>query len=90
MTRSEQTGGIDAGALPERVEYTTLGEIAVDVFRGADIKRNEVTEKGIPCVCASMSFLRKSGRLRGKMEYMRWLREPIWMITEIIGRDFWQ
>lgn len=35
---------------PNGVEYKTLGEIAVDVFRGAGIKRNEVTEKGIPCV----------------------------------------
>ena len=35
---------------PNGVEYRTLGEIAVDVFRGAGIKRDEVTETGIPCV----------------------------------------
>ena len=32
---------------PNGVEYKTLGEIAVDVFRGTGIKRNKVTEKGI-------------------------------------------
>ena len=35
---------------PNGVEYKTLGEIAVDVFRGAGIKRDEVTAEGIPCV----------------------------------------
>lgn len=35
---------------PNGVEYKTLGEIAVDVFRGAGIKRDEVTEEGVPCV----------------------------------------
>ena len=35
---------------PNGVEYKKLGEIAVDVFRGAGIKRDEVTEEGIPCV----------------------------------------
>ena len=35
---------------PNGVEYKTLGEIAIDVFRGAGIKRDEVTEEGIPCV----------------------------------------
>ncbi len=35
---------------PNGVEYKTLIEIAVDVFRGTGIKRDEVTEEGIPCV----------------------------------------
>ena len=35
---------------PDGVEYKTLGEIAVDVFRGSGIKRDEVTEDGVPCV----------------------------------------
>ena len=35
---------------PDGVEYKTLGEIATDIFRGAGIKRDEVTESGIPCV----------------------------------------
>ena len=32
------------------VEWKTLGEIATDIFRGAGIRREEVTENGIPCV----------------------------------------
>ena len=32
------------------VEWSTLGEIATDIFRGAGIRRDEVTEDGIPCV----------------------------------------
>jgi len=32
------------------VEWKTLGEIATDIFRGAGIRRDEVTEDGIPCV----------------------------------------
>ena len=35
---------------PNRVEYKTLGDIATDVFRSSGIKRNQVTEEGIPCV----------------------------------------
>ena len=35
---------------PEGVEYKKLGDIAVDVFRGSGIKREEVTETGTPCV----------------------------------------
>lgn len=31
-------------------EEKTLGEIAVDMYRGAGIKRDQVTEEGIPCV----------------------------------------
>ena len=36
---------------PEGVEYKKLGEIAIDIFRGSGIKRDQVTEDGIPCVC---------------------------------------
>jgi len=35
---------------PNGVEYKTLGEIAVDIFRGSGIKRDEVTAEGVPCV----------------------------------------
>ena len=35
---------------PDGVEYRTLGEIATDIYRGSGIKRDEVTETGIPCV----------------------------------------
>ena len=35
---------------PDGVEYKSLGEIASDIYRGTGIKRNEVTETGIPCV----------------------------------------
>jgi type I restriction enzyme S subunit len=32
------------------VPVVTLGEIATDMYRGAGIKRDEVTKEGIPCV----------------------------------------
>lgn len=35
---------------PDGVDYKTLGEIAVDIYRGSGIKREQVTENGIPCV----------------------------------------
>lgn len=35
---------------PDGIEYKTLGEIATSIYRGAGIKRTEVTEDGIPCV----------------------------------------
>ena len=35
---------------PNGVEYKTLGEIAVDIYRGAGITRDQVTNEGIPCV----------------------------------------
>ena len=35
---------------PDGVEYKKLGDIAVDVFRGSGIKRDDVTETGTPCV----------------------------------------
>ena len=35
---------------PDGVEYKTIGEIAVDIYRGSGIKRNEVTADGVPCV----------------------------------------
>jgi type I restriction enzyme S subunit len=35
---------------PNGVEYKKLGDIATDVFRGAGITRNQVTEEGTPCV----------------------------------------
>lgn len=35
---------------PEGVEYKTLGEIAVEMYRGAGIKRDQITDEGTPCV----------------------------------------
>ena len=35
---------------PDGVEYKTLGEIAVDIYRGAGITRDQVTVDGTPCV----------------------------------------
>lgn len=35
---------------PDGVEYKTIGEIAIDIFRGSGIKREQITEAGIPCV----------------------------------------
>jgi type I restriction enzyme S subunit len=34
----------------ERVKWLTLGQIAQEIFRGAGIKRDQVTETGTPCV----------------------------------------
>lgn len=35
---------------PDGVEHKRLGDIAIDIFRGAGIKRDQVRESGIPCV----------------------------------------
>ena len=35
---------------PNGVEYKTLGEIAIDVYRGSGITRDQITESGFPCV----------------------------------------
>ena len=35
---------------PDGVEHKALREIAVDIYRGSGIKRDEVTEWGTPCV----------------------------------------
>ena len=35
---------------PDEVEYKTIDEIAIDIFRGSGIKKDEVTDEGIPCV----------------------------------------
>ena len=35
---------------PDGVEYKRLGDIATDIYRGAGITRDQVTETGIPCV----------------------------------------
>ena len=35
---------------PNGVEYKTIGEIALDIYRGSGIKRDQVTAVGIPCV----------------------------------------
>ena len=47
MSRLEE---LIAKLCPDGVEYKTLGEIATDIYRGSGIKRDEVTEEGIPCV----------------------------------------
>ena len=41
---------IQGAFLPDGVEYKTSGEIATDIYRGFGIKREQVTETGIPCV----------------------------------------
>lgn len=43
---SDKIASIDMG----NVKYMKLGDIATDIYRGAGIKRTEVTEQGIPCV----------------------------------------
>ena len=35
---------------PDGVEYKLLSDIATDSYRGSGIKRDQVTETGIPCV----------------------------------------
>ena len=35
---------------PNGVEYKKLGDIASEIFRGAGITREQVTEEGTPCV----------------------------------------
>ena len=35
---------------PDGVEYKLLSDIAIDIYRGSGIKRDQVTETGIPCV----------------------------------------
>ena len=35
---------------PDGVEYKTIGEIAIDIFRGSGITRDQITEEGTPCV----------------------------------------
>ena len=35
---------------PNGVEYKTINEIAIDIYRGAGIKRDQITSDGIPCV----------------------------------------
>ena len=37
-------------AFDENVPRKSIGEIALDIYRGAGIKRDEVTSEGIPCV----------------------------------------
>lgn len=34
----------------EKVEYKKLGDIAVDIYRGSGIRRDQVVKEGIPCV----------------------------------------
>lgn len=38
------------GLCPFGVEYKTLGEIAIDIYRGSGITRDQVTTTGTPCV----------------------------------------
>lgn len=43
---------------PNGVEHKTIKEIATDIYRGTGIKRDEVTESGIPCVLFPLPVLR--------------------------------
>lgn len=47
MTKLEQ---LIKELCPNGVEYKQLGDIATDIFRGAGITRDQVTEEGTPCV----------------------------------------
>jgi type I restriction enzyme S subunit len=47
MSRLEE---LIAELCPEGVEYKALGEIAIDIFRGSGITRDQVTSAGTPCV----------------------------------------
>ena len=47
MTRLDS---LIAELCPDGVEYRALGEIAIEMYRGSGIKRDEVTETGAPCV----------------------------------------
>ena len=35
---------------PNGVEYKTIGELALDIYRGSGITRKQITDTGIPCV----------------------------------------
>lgn len=35
---------------PDGVAYKKIGDIAIDIFRGSGITRDQVTESGTPCV----------------------------------------
>jgi len=39
-----------AGLCPDGVEHKTLGEIAIDIFRGSGITRDQISSTGTPCV----------------------------------------
>ena len=45
MTKLEQ---LIKEICPNGVEYKQLGDIATDIFRGAGITRDQVTEEGTP------------------------------------------
>jgi type I restriction enzyme S subunit len=47
MSKLEQ---IIAELCPDGVEYKTLGEIATNIYRGLEIKRDQVTKIETPCV----------------------------------------
>ncbi len=47
MTKLEQ---LIKELCPDGVEYKTIGDIAIDIYRGSGIKRDQVTSDGIPCV----------------------------------------
>ena len=46
---------------PNGVEYKTLGEVAIDIYRGSGITRDQVTDDGISCVRYGVipSFIRR-------------------------------
>lgn len=47
MSRLEE---LLAELCPDGVEYKAIKEIAISLYRGSGIKRDQVTETGIPCV----------------------------------------
>jgi type I restriction enzyme S subunit len=47
MSRLEQ---LIAELCPDGVEYKTIGDIAIDLYRGSGITKDQLTPDGIPCV----------------------------------------
>ena len=45
---------------PNGVEYKTIDEIAVDIYRGSGIKRDQVTEEGNTIVCVMEKFIQRT------------------------------
>ena len=50
LTFGQNSLSLTFGLNNEEVRWMTLGEIATDIFRGAGITRDQITQSGIPCV----------------------------------------
>lgn len=54
MSRLEE---LIAELCPDGVEYKKLGEIAIDIYRGSGIKREQITPTGTPVFVMEKSIL---------------------------------